>query len=78
MRERSVSLVRLGLTLLILAGLPWRAWSQANYEIQVYGADTVPAQNLMVELHSNFTARDRKSTRLNSSHPSISRMPSSA
>lgn len=62
MRERSILLVRLGLTLLILAGLPWRAWSQANYEIQVYGADTVPAQNLMVELHSNFTATGEKET----------------
>jgi hypothetical protein len=28
---------------------------QDNYEIQVYGADTVPANDTMVELHSNFT-----------------------
>ncbi len=48
--------------LLIFAGLPLRAWSQANYEIQVYGADTVPPQNLMVELHSNFTATGEKET----------------
>lgn len=46
--------------LLILAGLPLRAWSQANYEIQVYGADTVPPGTLMVELHSNFTATGEK------------------
>jgi hypothetical protein len=32
------------------------ACAQGNYEIQVYGADTVPADSLMVELHSNFTA----------------------
>jgi hypothetical protein len=29
--------------------------AQGNYEIQVYGADTVPPGNTMVELHSNFT-----------------------
>ena len=30
-------------------------YGQGNYEIQVYGADTVPAGRTMVELHSNFT-----------------------
>jgi Putative MetA-pathway of phenol degradation len=30
------------------------ARAQDNYEIQVYGSDTVPARSLMVELHSNF------------------------
>jgi hypothetical protein len=29
--------------------------AQGNYEIQVYGADTVAPQNLMVEIHSNYT-----------------------
>ena len=29
--------------------------AQGNYEIQVYGSDTVPARNTMLELHSNFT-----------------------
>ncbi len=29
--------------------------AQGNYEIQVYGSDTVPAGRTMVELHSNFT-----------------------
>jgi len=33
------------------------AYAQGNYEIQVYGADTVPTANTMFELHSNFTAR---------------------
>jgi hypothetical protein len=28
---------------------------QDNYEIQVYGSDTVPAGHTMVELHSNYT-----------------------
>jgi len=32
------------------------AHSQGNYEIQVYGSDTVAPRSTMVELHSNFTA----------------------
>ena len=35
--------------------LPWRAHSQDNYEIQVYGSETVPPGDTMVELHSNYT-----------------------
>jgi hypothetical protein len=31
------------------------AFAQDNYEIQVYGADTVDPGHTMVELHSNFT-----------------------
>ncbi len=31
--------------------------AQGNYEIQVYGADTVPPKTTMVEFHSNFTAK---------------------
>ena len=31
------------------------AHAQGNYEIQVYGADTVAPKNTMVELHSNYT-----------------------
>jgi hypothetical protein len=31
-------------------------FAQGNYEIQVYGAETVAPGDLMVELHSNFTA----------------------
>lgn len=30
--------------------------AQGNYEIQVYGADTVPPDSTMLELHSNYTA----------------------
>jgi hypothetical protein len=30
--------------------------AQSNYEIQVYGSDTVAPRTTMVELHSNFTA----------------------
>ncbi len=36
-----------------VAALPM--YAQGNYEIQVYGSDTVPAGRTMVELHSNFT-----------------------
>src|SRR5437764_15000035 len=34
--------------------------AQDNYEIQVYGADTVLPRNTMVELHSNFTINGSK------------------
>src|SRR5438045_9448551 len=34
---------------------------QDNYEIQVYGSDTVEPHATMVELHSNFTANGSKS-----------------
>jgi hypothetical protein len=36
------------------------ALAQGNYEIQVYGADTVRPRTTMVELHSNFTAQGQK------------------
>jgi len=36
------------------------AKSQDNYEIQVYGSETVPKHNTMIELHSNFTAQGSK------------------
>ena len=34
--------------------------SQENYEIQVYGSQTVPKHNLMVELHSNYIFSGQK------------------
>lgn len=37
-----------------------RAWAQDNYEIQVYGSETVAPRTTMVELHSNFTADGSK------------------
>ena len=36
------------------------ARAQDNYEIQVYGSDTVAAGHTMVELHSNFTFQGSK------------------
>ncbi|HEY6370337.1 MAG TPA: hypothetical protein VIX37_07140 [Candidatus Sulfotelmatobacter sp.] len=52
---------RLALLTLFAAGLlvPF-ARSQDNYEIQVYGSDTVPPQTTMVEIHSNFTVDGSK------------------
>ncbi len=38
-----------------LAILGTAAYAQDNYEIQVYGSDTVPAGSTMFEIHSNFT-----------------------
>ena len=42
----------------LVIGMPARA--QDNYEIQVYGADTVDPGHTMVELHSNFTFQGSK------------------
>jgi hypothetical protein len=36
------------------------AHAQGNYEIQVYGADTIEPKSTMVELHSNYTAQGQK------------------
>ena len=42
--------------LLLVSVAVCAAHAQGNYEIQVYGADTVAPRTTMVELHSNFTA----------------------
>jgi hypothetical protein len=47
------------LLLIMVAGLA-AAHAQENYEIQVYGAETVPPGSTMVELHSNFTVKGTK------------------
>jgi hypothetical protein len=46
----------------IMAGItvPFVAPCQDNYEIQVYGADTVPMGRTMVEVHSNFAAQGER------------------
>lgn len=62
MRERRVHSRSLRLVVVLLAAGPALVRAQANYEIQVYGADTVPPQVLMVELHSNFTVEGEKQT----------------
>jgi len=47
----------LGVFLLLLAA---PAAAQDNYEIQVYGAETVAPRHTMIELHSNFTIQGSK------------------
>ena len=49
------------LAALILAA-PTVSFAQANYEIQVYGSETVAPGTLMAELHSNFTAQGQVAT----------------
>jgi len=48
--------------LLIAFIIPAFCEAQDNYEIQVYGSETVPKGNTMVELHSNFTFDGSKQT----------------
>jgi hypothetical protein len=62
MPERGAWLNRFGQALLALALLPALARAQGNYEIQVYGSETVPPRTLMVELHSNFTFEGQDNT----------------
>jgi|SRR5580658_3567445 hypothetical protein len=62
MPERVHRLLLRSLILLGLIGLPALVHAQGNYEIQVYGSDTVPPSNLMVELHSNFTFEGQERT----------------
>jgi hypothetical protein len=45
---------------LLLLSAPGAVLAQDNYEIQVYGSETVEAGRTMVELHSNFTGDGRK------------------
>ena len=45
---------------LLAACLGPAALAQGNYEIQVYGAETVAPRTTMFELHSNFTAEGQK------------------
>jgi hypothetical protein len=51
-------LIAMSAAAILLIAAPARA--QGNYEIQVYGADTVAPKNLMVELHSNYTPEGQK------------------
>jgi hypothetical protein len=52
--------VLLGCAVIISCAAPVLA--QGNYEIQVYGSDTIPPKSTMVELHSNFTAQGQRVT----------------
>ena len=46
--------------LMLIAVAAKAAHAQNNYEIQVYGSDTVAPSSTMVELHSNFTVDGSK------------------
>ena len=54
--SQSVRLLLLGIVVLVLR----TAQAQGNYEIQVYGADTIEPRTTMFEIHSNFTAVGQK------------------
>jgi hypothetical protein len=60
----SVSFLKLipSIALIVMAAVP--LYGQGNYEIQVYGADTVAPGRTMVELHSNFTFEGFKTLQL--------------
>jgi len=47
---------------LVVAFLGGHAAAQDNYEIQVYGSETVPVGKTMVELHSNYTVNGEHDT----------------
>jgi hypothetical protein len=50
----------LGILALSLCSLVCQA--QDNYEIQVYGSETIPPKTTMLELHSNFVLQGSKTT----------------
>jgi hypothetical protein len=50
------------LLLLVIVFIGLKASAQDNYEIQVYGSETVEKGRTMVELHSNYTFNGSKTT----------------
>jgi hypothetical protein len=54
--------IRLALSCAIICLLATFAFAQENYEIQVYGSETIPRGVTMIELHNNFTAKGSKTT----------------
>ena len=59
------------IAILMLGTALTAAHAQGNYEIQVYGADTVAPRNTMLELHSNFTADGQPRTSAASRPPTM-------
>jgi hypothetical protein len=51
---------RFGISLALVLAAAGAAGAQDNYEIQVYGAQTVEPHSTMFELHSNFTINGRQ------------------
>ncbi len=60
MHIRPTACLVAGLAASFLIAAPRRLAAQENYEIQVYGSETVPRGVTMFELHSNYTIRGRK------------------
>jgi hypothetical protein len=60
MRNATITHVALAVFLIAALLCVRPAVAQGNYEIQVYGADTVAPKTLMTELHSNFTPEGQK------------------
>jgi hypothetical protein len=51
------------LSVLVFVGFTYcSVHAQGNYEIQVYGSETVPRRTTMFEIHSNFTADGQTET----------------
>ena len=53
---------RVALAFLSICLFATLACGQNNYEIQVYGSETIPRGVTMIELHNNFTAKGSKKT----------------
>ena len=56
MAERIVNMQKSVLLFILLLAFSLCVKAQDNYEIQVYGSETVEQGRTMVELHSNYTA----------------------
>jgi hypothetical protein len=54
--------MRIALCFFALVCCAVSAVAQGNYEIQVYGSDTVAPKSTMVELHSNYTVNGQHNT----------------
>ncbi len=53
-------MIRIAAVVSLLMVFSRPAWSQDNYEIQVYGSDTVAKDATMVEFHTNYTVDGTK------------------
>src|ERR1700752_5385049 len=60
MRSSTIRLAAFAVLTIALIFCVRSAVAQGNYEIQVYGADTVAPKTKMLELHSNFTVDGSK------------------
>ena len=77
-KNKAIARLVLGLSLLVAAGAFAQEQAGQPEEAVVAPPNAQAASNLMLAVTSVKTEKDRKSTRLNSSHEIPSRMPSSA